>query len=384
MKQIAQKRILIVGAGITSLALAGLLEKRGVIPDVVEKMSGWQLAGYGITVMPIGVRVLRELGVVTQARRKGFSAPGLNVLTADGEPVHHIALKAGGVDTISMARADLHKILRSHLRQTPIRMGEEVVGIEQLHGAAQVRFSNGDEREYDLVIGADGIRSTVREILFPEVKPQYSGAAVWTFFLPRGVALPSHTDATQIWHDNQFVGVFPFRGRAAVTFSSAFDTNDDVRTADLKQQFADMHVLAKDILRKVNKKNMYSGYLNEIKLHDWYQGQVLLAGDAAHAMLPATGMGSSMGMADAQVIADLIVHTPDAQWNELPKRYQHRRKAQVDRVQWEAAMATKAMFMPGPFKFLRNRTARLIPQFVITLALNDGVRARHGSNNVVK
>ena len=122
--------------------------------------------------------------------------------------------------------------------------------------------------------------------------------------------------------------------------------------------------------RRVNRRKMYAGYLNEVRLHDWHKGMVLLAGDAAHAMMPATGMGSSMGMADARAIADLIAQTPDDEWRELPARYQHQRKEQVDRVQWEAAMATKAIFMPGPFKALRNRASRLVPQFVISHVLN--------------
>src|SRR6478735_1188013 len=174
-----QKRILIVGGGITGLALAGLLEKRGYLPELVEKMTDWQLSGYGITVMPIGLEVLRELGVLSQARDKGYSALGLNVITADGEPVHHFALKKGGVDTVSMARADLHKILRSHLKRTKIQMGREVVKLHEKAGVVTVTFADGSSGEYDLVVGTDGIRSAVRHHLFPDVTPQYSGTAVW-------------------------------------------------------------------------------------------------------------------------------------------------------------------------------------------------------------
>ena len=364
------KRILIAGAGITGLALAALLERKGIIADVVEKAPDWKRRGYGITVMPAGLRVLRELGALGEVRGAGASAAGLEMRDAEGLPVRHLALKAGGIDSVTLARADLHSILRSHLHKTPVRMGVEVRSLRQDGGKVNVSFSTGPAQDYDLVIGADGIRSQVRRCIFPDAEPQYAGTAVWTFFLPDGVGLPSRQDVQQVWNDGEFMGIFPFRHTAAVTFSAPLDSHTDVNAVDLRQRFADIHFLAKDILAKVSNGRMYAGYLNEIKLHDWYDGRVLLAGDAAHAMLPATGMGSSMGLADAQAIADLIISCDDQEWEVLPQLYQHKRKRQTDRIQREAYLVTQGIFVGGPLKGVRDGATKLVPQFVVSHVLN--------------
>lgn len=367
-----QGDILIVGGGITGLVLAGLLEKAGFIPEIVEKMSDWQMAGYGMTIMPAGLEVLRELGVLNEVRKVGYSAEGLNVMNSNGDSVHHFALRLGGIDSVNLARADLHKILRNQLQTTTIAMGQEVVSLAQQDGAVDVTFSTGVTKRYDLVIGADGIRSAVRTSLFPSAKPRYSGMAVWTFLLPKGTVLPSRFNVTQVWSESGFVGIFPFRGRAAVTLSGRLDTNDNVHAVDLLERFGSRHTVAKSILSSANNTPMYAGYLNEVKLRHWHKGRILLAGDAAHAMMPATGMGSSMGMMDARTIAHLIEATPIKKWGSIPRYYQAIRKFQVDRVQWEAAFITKTMFIPGPFKYVRNLIIKMVPQFIVSRRLNSG------------
>lgn len=364
----AEKCILVVGAGITGLTAAALLERRGIVVDLVERMPDWNQRGYGITIMPAGLRVLDELGVLSAVKRAGSSAHALNALSPDGSLIRRVRLGAG-VETLTLARDDLHRILRSALRKTTIAMDTQVSQLSEKSGVVTVHFTHQKPKRYDLVIGADGIHSDVRNIIFPEAKPVYSGAAVWTFFLPPDIKLPSSTDITQVWNDHEFVGIFPFKHTAAVTLSARFDSKKDVYDADIARLFGDVAFL-RDVLPRIKKTQIYGGYLNEIKLRRWYKGSVLLAGDAAHAMMPATGMGSSMGMADAKVIADLVTEG-SGNWVDIPVKYQKRRKPQVDRVQTSASLVTKTMFMPAPFKQLRNRAARIVPQFVIARVLND-------------
>src|SRR5215203_1832821 len=108
-------KILIIGAGITGTALAALLERAGFVPDVVEKMAHWKKSGYGLTVMPGGLEVLRSLELVTQVRAKGTSANNLRLVDASGQLVRQFPLKAGDIDSITLDRGDLHKMLRSKL-----------------------------------------------------------------------------------------------------------------------------------------------------------------------------------------------------------------------------------------------------------------------------
>src|SRR5215831_15491796 len=159
------KRILIVGAGITGTALAALLEKRGVVPTVVEKAADWDREGYGITVMPSGMNVLKKLNLATKIRRCGSELEGMHLLTAKGLVVRQIELKAAGVDCVTLRRGDLHAALRSKLKKTRVRMHTTVTNLHEIDTGVTVSFSDNSQGLYDLVIGTDGVRSAVREHL---------------------------------------------------------------------------------------------------------------------------------------------------------------------------------------------------------------------------
>jgi 2-polyprenyl-6-methoxyphenol hydroxylase-like FAD-dependent oxidoreductase len=364
-------KILIVGAGITGTALAALLERVGFVADIVEKMGHWNKSGFGITIMPGGMEVLRDLELVMQVRSKGTSANNLRLVDPDGQLVRQIPLKAGDVDSVTLDRGDLHKMLISKLSKTRIRRGISVAEINRHNKGASVTFTDGTTGHYDLVVGADGVRSATRTLIFPDIQPAYSGAAIWTFFLPEGVELESRTNVMQVWDDNEFMGIFPIKDHAAVTFSAPLDSTVDLSKFDLEKHFADIHVLAHDILRKVKNDEMYAGFLNELKLGQWYSGRVMLAGDAAHAMMPATGMGATMGLQDARAISRLIQKTPYAEWDAIPAKYQEQRKQIVDRVQLEAYLIGQMMLLDSPLKDLRDMTMKLIPQFVISHELRQ-------------
>src|SRR5262249_50677266 len=83
-----------------------------------------------------------------------------------------------------------------------------------------VTFSDGSKNTYDLVVGADGVNSKVRELLFPRQRPEYPGTAVWTFFLPHGITLEKQKTAELTWGEDGFMGVFPIKKSAAVTFAA--------------------------------------------------------------------------------------------------------------------------------------------------------------------
>ena len=122
----------------------------------------------------------------------------------------------------------------------------------------------------------------------------------------------------------------------------------------------------------MNDENVYSGVLNQVTIRKWYKGRVLLAGDATHAMIPATGMGASMGLVDAGTIAELLRVTPVEKWSTVPKIYQYKRKFSVDLIQKEAYLVVRMMFLGSPEKNIRNELIRLVPQFVVTHQLNQG------------
>ncbi|MDB5161698.1 MAG: 2-polyprenyl-6-methoxyphenol hydroxylase-related FAD-dependent oxidoreductase [Candidatus Saccharibacteria bacterium] len=361
----AEHNILIVGAGITGVALAALLEQRGHVADIVERMPDWHKAGFGVTIMPVGIEVLRRLELVTKARDVGKSTETMNILTPEGDLIRQFHIKADGIDSITLDRAALHGALRSKLSKTHIKKDMSIEILVHKEDCVEVTFTDGTVKEYALVIGADGVHSVTRRMIFPESKAVYSGAAVWTFFLPEGVKLPSQ-DVQQVWDYHQFMGIFPSKEHTAVAFVAPLDTHEDVMKYDLDAHFDNISYMAHDILKKIKNEDTYAGFMNEMKLGSWHQGRVALAGDAAHAMMPATGMGASMGLRDAYVIATLIEQTPVEEWGNIPERYQKIRKHVVDRVQKDAHTLGHAMLWGSPLKDLRNNVLKWVPQFVFT------------------
>jgi 2-polyprenyl-6-methoxyphenol hydroxylase-like FAD-dependent oxidoreductase len=364
-------KILIVGGGITGTALAALLEQKGIIADVVEKMPNWSKEGFGITVMPAGLEVLRKLELVTDTREKGISARNIRIFTEKGKLVRQFHMKSEGVDSITLDRAHLHKALRSKLSKTHIKLDKTIKMLVHKDNSVEVTFTDNTKKEYALVIGTDGVHSITRSLIFPGVGSKYTGVGFWTFFLPPGVELDSRSDVLQVWNDDEVMGIFPSKDHVAVFFATPLDRDMDMNAIDLDKHFDDITFHAHDILRKIKNKDTYSGFMNEMKLGTWHEGRVILAGDAAHAMMPATGMGASMGLQDAYVLATLIGQTPPESWAHVGEQYQKVRKHIVDRVQRDAHSLGHLMLWGSPLKEGRNAALKWVPQFVVTHGIEN-------------
>src|SRR5438309_8707206 len=135
--------VLIVGGGITGLTLAALLEERGIVPEVVEKMPNFTKAGYGITIMPAGMAVLRRLELVGAMRKEGTSSDDFHFLTPEGKMIRTIQLENAGVDSITLHRGDLHRALRKKLKATQVRLGTTITALHQAKKAVKVTFNDG-------------------------------------------------------------------------------------------------------------------------------------------------------------------------------------------------------------------------------------------------
>ena len=236
-------KILIVGGGITGLALAALLEKQNIRVEIVEKSMDWSKLGYGITVMPAGLRIARKLQIIESLRAHGTSANDFHFLNLDGELIREVKLKTGGVDSITLSRNDLHASILAKLTKSRIRMNMTVTDIEETANGVRVQLSNGSKEDFNLVVGADGVRSKIREIIFPESVHEAAGAAIWTFFLPQGVKLPSSKSVLQVWDKNEFMGIFPFKSSAAVTFSAPLESGESLTHFDMKKHFGNISFL---------------------------------------------------------------------------------------------------------------------------------------------
>ena len=192
----AARRVLVIGGGFSGMSAAIELRKRGMDVDLVELDPAWRSYGAGISLGGATLRAFRTLGILDAFLAQGFASDGVELHLPHGPIVSTVPTpRIAGPDVPgggSIMRPVLARILAEATRAAGahVRLGCTFTALENHHDGVDVRFSDGTEERYDLVIGADGIHSAVRRAIAPEApEPTYVGQSVWRAVLPRHPAI---------------------------------------------------------------------------------------------------------------------------------------------------------------------------------------------------
>lgn len=331
--------ILIVGAGIGGMALAGLLRQRGIACSLVDRAENFDHAGYMLSLYPMGSRVLYGLGIFDEFRQRSSPFRTYEVHNGQGELLHRfdmagMAREAGYTGQI--LRKDLVEILRSAAPDAPLRLGLGLEHLEQRDGRVHVRFTDGSAGTYDAVVGADGIHSRTRRIVFGSEPDHETGWGLWVWWTRSEIARDT---IREYWGKGRFVGLYPTPSLiGAVAAGPCNLLAPDVIEGDglkVREAFSAMGGGAGDVMSTFPAKTsgLFFWKLNDFRSHRWVSGRVALLGDAACAFLPTAGVGASMALESAAVMADELTRT-DAEF--LPKAfalYEKRRKRRAELAQ---------------------------------------------------
>src|ERR1043166_10315168 len=203
-------RVLIVGGGVAGLALAALLERRGFSPVVVEQAQGESGGDHVIGLWPAGSRILKGIGAYRRLEEVGAECARYRVATERGETLHvyslaPVAEKYGPI--INLCRRDLVALLRAAVTNGRMQFGTTVRDIAQSTAGATATFSDGTATEFDVIVGCDGVRSSVRQIVFGAAPLNYSGMTGWAFSIPCPFVPPP--EVVEYWGADRFVGRDP-------------------------------------------------------------------------------------------------------------------------------------------------------------------------------
>ena len=343
------ERILIVGGGIAGLSVATALHRRGLTPELVERSTTWPAVGAGINLPANGVRVLRALDVgdavdrtATVIRRWGFfDQQGVLLCETDLEELWRDVGPCLGITRVRLQEALLTGAAVSH------RLGVSLAALTQDDDRVRVSFSDGTSGDYDLVVGADGIHSTVRELAVSASAPSYAGTMAWRSVIPtrpRGIL-----DMMVLMGEGCFFGLVPMGEGHTYGFGAVGGArfNDPLvgRLERFRRRFAEFGAPVPAYLAALQcDEQLHFGPIEWVEVDEWYRGRVVLIGDAAHAGPPHMGEGGCMAMEDALVLADVLC-TADRLETAL-ETYVRRRRPRAGWVQEQSRAAAQAWVLP--------------------------------------
>lgn len=302
-------KVLIVGGGIAGMAHAAFLEKCGIEYDVVEKAPDFNHQGFLIILWDNGRDILKKLGLDAQFDAFGLRVQRYSIRDGKGTVLRNYSLASlyaefGGAVTI-IGRSEVHALLKSRVRDANIRMRTTVSALTEDAENIIATFSDGSTKNYDIVVGADGIHSTTRSILFQKDVESYTNWRAWYVWISNVFAVPA--TAVEYLETGEFIVTFSAGNKTLATMiapaeHTAWDTQEG-RVERLKQVFKDETHIVPTALNDVADADVLPTDLVNVEMCRVVSHRAALIGDAAHSFGPMAGLGTSMALEDAYVLA---------------------------------------------------------------------------------
>ncbi len=327
-------KVLVVGAGMCGMSLGVALTRAGIGCDIVEIRSQLTEPGTGISLQGPALRALRMIGMVDQCIARGFGYSHFKACDAQGNVTGTVALPQllgpAYPATIGVLRQSVHEVLAGELSKlaVTIRLGTTVKTLTQDARGVTVQFTNGESGRYDLVVGADGMNSLMREIAFgPEQRPHYTGQMVWRATVSR----PPDVDCRHSYFGpSNKSGFNPISDKQMYIYT--------VQTVAERPHWSDAEL--PEILRGLLAE--FGGALGRVRDEvvsseqitcrpvfsmmlppPWYRGRIVIIGDAAHTTTPHLASGASIAIEDSVVLARLL--QSDRPSSEILHDFMHQR-----------------------------------------------------------
>ena len=316
--------VLISGASITGPALAWWLHRFGIAATIVEKAPAPLKGGHAVDVRGAAMDVLRAMGLDQAAAARRTTMTGMSILDAEGNEVwrsEEMTLSGGsfGKDAIEILRDDISEVLVSALPDAvEVIYGDSVTALEELPDGIMVSFEKGAPRRFDVVVGADGIRSNIRARVFgPDgdyLRP--FNVALAPFSAPNTLGVRDWQIQYRDGADNCMI--YTARDNRELRVCFGFSATPAEANVDRASQLALVRERCGHLGWKVpelldvmaGSPDFYLGAIAQVKMPQWTRGRVALCGDAGYCPSPFTGQGTSLALVGAYVLASELSASP--------------------------------------------------------------------------
>lgn len=298
----------VIGAGVAGIATAVALRPLGVDVTVFERSPDVRRTGGALLLWTNAVRVLRELGLSEALFDCGTILDVTEFRSWAGDTLWSLPVRAlgrrHGDPSVVITRAELLEMLLGALGSSALRLGAELAESTDLGDGVLARFRDGSEARSDALVGADGIRSKVREASMGPEDPAPTSQTAWVgvtafedLLLPPGVALATAGDGLRFWCAGMKHGL-------AYWYATVRES-DGVRTlADLERLFCSAHAPIRDLIAATRPEHVVvTAVQDRPPKPGWSRGRVVITGDAAHASTPDLGQGACQALESAIVLS---------------------------------------------------------------------------------
>lgn len=351
-------RVLIVGAGIAGLATRRALVRRGIHVRLIERNRDASSGGAGLFLPGNGVRAICDLGLREVFFSKSHPVNAQRFFDERGRLLSEVDANeywSGVSPARSIRRSDLWHILHDDIDAGDVEH-LQVVDIRNSNQGCRVTFSDGQMDEFDLVVGADGINSAIREMtLGQSVRPEYVGNVCWRLIVPNISAIDEWS--VMLAADRSLLGKPISKTELYIYADLSVDEraiDEFSATTPLLPLFGPIAGPLRPALELAADAGIYYSPLARLRLDSWYHQRVAFLGDAAHASPPSMAQGACLAIEDALVLAEEL--SSSSRIEDALAGYQKRQKVRADWVQQQCATRDKMRRLPP---LIRNGLLRV-------------------------